>query len=79
MPGMWELPEASVEGKVIARLKHSITVTDFDVCVVKFKAGPGGPGKWIRAARLADLPLTGLSRKILRRANLLPRQPNQTR
>jgi A/G-specific adenine glycosylase len=77
MPGMWELPEAaSKAGGEIARLKHSITVTDFDIRVVKLAPNGDRRGRWIEIEKLAELPLTGLSRKILRRANLLQSHPN---
>ena len=71
MPGMWELPEV-VRGpgeKRLFSLKHSITVTDFTVHVVNDP--PGQDGKWIQTSRLSTLPLTGLTRKILRRAEII--------
>jgi len=78
MPGMWELPEVRSHGSGEKRLfsvKHSITVTDFTVHVVK-----GGlescqnshsQGTWVRTSRLSGMPLTGLTRKILRRAEII--------
>jgi A/G-specific adenine glycosylase len=77
MPGMWELPEVlSNAGEELDRLKHSITVTDFDIRVVTFLPNGDRHGRWIKLEKLAELPLTGLSRKILRRANLLQSHPN---
>jgi A/G-specific adenine glycosylase len=71
MPGMWELPEVvgGLSEKRLFSLKHSITVTDFTVHVVN---DPGRQdGKWIQTSRLSTLPLTGLTRKILRRAEII--------
>jgi hypothetical protein len=70
MPLMWELPEIvpnGAEPDVWLRLKHSITTTNYDVRVVR----GGGRGKRIPLAGLAEIPLTGLARKILRAAELL--------
>jgi A/G-specific adenine glycosylase len=52
-------------------LRHSITVTDYTVKVQRRAALGEVRGKWISGARLARLPLTGLARKILRKADLL--------
>jgi A/G-specific adenine glycosylase len=72
MPGMWELPEVrshlSVENRLFS-LRHSITITDFTVHVVN--GGKSEPGTWVRTSRLGKLPLTGLTRKILRRAEII--------
>lgn len=80
MPGMWELPEYGLEGspsgsksKPVApefTLRHSITVTDFRVSVVRVRSGVRG-GRWVARAQAARLPLTGLARKILRRAGVI--------
>ena len=72
MPGMWELPR--IEGGAVdaswLRLKHSITVTDY---TVRVKQGPirAGAGKRIARERILSLPLTGLTRKILKRAGVI--------
>jgi A/G-specific adenine glycosylase len=73
MAGMWELPQWTVDrgrwtAEPLMRLRHSITVTDYKVAV--FEA-PARAGKWVERERLSHLPLTGLARKILRRAGLL--------
>jgi len=52
-------------------LKHSITVTDFTVRVWRMPAPSRLNGKWIPVEKLARLALTGLARKILRKADLL--------
>ena len=51
-------------------LRHSITVTDYTVQVWHCKS-PDAAGEWIALRRLPKLALTGLARKILRRAELL--------
>jgi A/G-specific adenine glycosylase len=78
MPGMWELPEVkslvSTEERLFS-VKHSITITDFTVHVVsgEFENQGNGhsQGTWVRISRLRSLPLTGLTRKILRRAEII--------
>jgi A/G-specific adenine glycosylase len=70
---MWELPArpvGSTTRKPILRLRHSILNTDYDVQVFACKATERA-GKWVHILRLPRLPLTGLARKILLRANLL--------
>ena len=73
MPGMWELPEICVpnrEPKTWMTFRHSITITDYLVGVAQ---GPTPPvkGYWVRKSRLPKLPLTGLTRKILRAAKII--------
>jgi A/G-specific adenine glycosylase len=73
MPGMWELPElpSSARAKRLLFLRHSITVTDYQVNVLEIATPQKGSGRWMSRSRLASLPLTGLARKILQRAELL--------
>ena len=52
-------------------LKHSITVTDYAVRVWRLPAPSHLSGKWIPVEKLAQLALTGLARKILRKADIL--------
>ena len=71
MPGMWELPR--IEGNGVdgswMKLKHSITVTDY---TVRVKQGPSGvEGQWVPRNRVLTMPLTGLARKILKRARII--------
>ena len=74
MPAMWELPEVAKNG---ARpdprlaLRHSITVTDYKVEVSRGEPPSGLPGRWVKRAQVEALPLTGLTRKILRRADFI--------
>jgi A/G-specific adenine glycosylase len=73
MPGMWELPEfpGDRDAKHLLSVRHSITITDYTVRVVEMSSLEGVNGRWVGLSRLASLPLTGLARKILRRAEML--------
>ncbi len=51
-------------------VKHSITVTDYTVSVWK-KSAEVVEGKWVPAERLRRIALTGLARKILRKAEVI--------
>jgi A/G-specific adenine glycosylase len=71
MPGMWELPQVDVQTQhqLLFSLRHSITVTDYRVRVLS-SAGDLA-GTWIKNSRLPRIPLTGLTKKILRRAGVI--------
>ncbi len=90
MPGMWELPQSSEPPRAVpaaARwrtFRHSITITDYTVHVLRNLPaevvwGRGGApfpdesakGKWVAIDRLAQLPLTGLTRKILKASGII--------
>jgi A/G-specific adenine glycosylase len=74
MAGMWELPEvAGVNGSAspLFKLRHSITVTDYTVRVWSEAQQSRVGGKWIPVRRLGQVALTGLARKILRKAEML--------
>jgi A/G-specific adenine glycosylase len=74
MPGMWELPEISGNGvgkRPSLTLRHSITVTDYVVRVLHGPARSAAAGRWVKKNRVAQLPLTGLARKILRQAEII--------
>jgi A/G-specific adenine glycosylase len=73
MPGMWELPEtaANETAEVWLTVRHSITVTDYVVRVLRGPAPRGITGRWVRKSRVTALPLTGLARKILRAAGIV--------
>jgi A/G-specific adenine glycosylase len=73
MPGMWELPETSTKGATGTwlTLRHSITVTDYLVRVTRRLPPNGVEGRWIKNSLLMTLPLTGLTRKILRAAGII--------
>jgi A/G-specific adenine glycosylase len=86
MAGMYELPPLPldvVEGhEPSLRLRHSITNTNYYVQVF---AGGGAAGRslrravptakadlrWVRTTRLAEVPLTGLARKVLQRLRVM--------
>ena len=68
MPNMWELPASDDSGEVAFHLRHSITTTDY---AVEVRHGRTREGKYVPLPQLAHLPLTGLARKILRKAELL--------
>ena len=73
MPGMWELPahrptrDRSGEAAV---LNHSILSTDYRVQVFR-RDGEARGGRWVKRSRLDEIPLTGLTRKILRHFDLI--------
>ncbi len=74
MPGMWELPQATnMNGKSEAwlTLRHSITVTDYLVRVMRRRAQRKAEGHWVPKERVPGLALTGLARKILRAARII--------
>jgi A/G-specific adenine glycosylase len=84
MPEMWELPMLAsltqldrAEPRLTVR--HSITNTNYYVSVFGLnpqqrKALPPSEAvrEWVPVCRLTDLPLTGLSRKILKRLKVMP-------
>jgi len=74
MPGMWELPETpAVNAKDNATywrmFRHSITVTDYKIHVVRGRAS--GKGKWFAIGAIPTLPITGLARKILKAGGII--------
>ena len=74
MPGMWELPEVpqpDVPHAASLTLRHSITVTDYTVRVLRGPVPDEGRGHWVPKTRIPRLPLTGLARKILRQAQVI--------
>ena len=81
MPGMWELPQSSEPprpwpGSAHWRsFRHSITVTDYTVHVVRNTPLPDAPsaakGKWVAIDRLPEIPVTGLTRKILKAGGII--------
>ncbi len=71
MPGMWELPESKrvLQSVPLLSVRHSITTTDYTINVWRGRAPKGSVQ--LKVAQAAKLPLTGLTRKILRRLSLL--------
>jgi A/G-specific adenine glycosylase len=86
MAGMWELPEcaelaagekSAADARELCVVRHSITDTDFEVRVVRrtlkaLGARDKEAGRWVRQEEIYELPLTGLTRKILRRQGFRP-------
>ena len=83
MPGMWELPgvkeEMASESMLLLTVRHSITNTNYYVSVYglttneqKLLARGVGTRAWVPVLDLNDQPLTGLTRKILKRLKVMP-------
>jgi len=82
MAGMWELPQLELDygsglvdgnghaSSPIFTVRHSITVTDYTVRVWSGAVLQHRSGKWVSCARLARVPLTGMTRKVLRKAGV---------
>jgi A/G-specific adenine glycosylase len=84
MAGMWELPEsvtfdstqnAGRGAKELCVVRHSITDTNYEVRVVSVGLKALGveekkSGRWVPCKEIWQLPLTGLTRKILRKQGL---------
>jgi A/G-specific adenine glycosylase len=86
MPGMWELPEVAMlesdQERVELTLRHAITVTNYQVRVLRFAEQEANlrfpPGEnlrqWTRSSELSTLPLTGLARKVLQRLQIMTKE-----
>jgi A/G-specific adenine glycosylase len=86
MPGMWELPEIEMReddrDRLELTLRHSITVTNYRVHVLRFTEheatlrwpAPKTPQQWTKSSELTTLPLTGLTRKVLRRLQIISKE-----
>jgi A/G-specific adenine glycosylase len=57
--------------ELLFTVRHSITVTDYTVRVWSQAAPAGIRGEWVAVERLGRVALTGLARKILRKAEVL--------
>jgi A/G-specific adenine glycosylase len=83
MSGMWELPainSPASASEVLFTVRHSITVTDYLVRVVVQPGVAPAQGEWIKRSKLDRLPLTGLTKKIFRKANIIEeRRPHVAR
>jgi A/G-specific adenine glycosylase len=69
MPGMWELPEIKLTdscGPPLLKLRHSITTTDYTIFVHAGKNKKSQSDRWVPLRSAYRLPLTGLTRKIIR-------------
>jgi A/G-specific adenine glycosylase len=86
MPGMWELPEVEMlesdHQRLEITLRHAITVTNYRVHVLRFSEQEArlrwptqkNPQQWTKSSELSTLPLTGLTRKVLRRLQIMPEE-----
>jgi A/G-specific adenine glycosylase len=83
MPGLWELPAlqstAVSEKKLMMTMRHAIMQVNYNVRIgmvsedsVDAMTVAGGERRWVLLGEAAGMPLTGLARKVLTRANLLP-------
>jgi len=83
MPGMWELPvlrDAAVPEEYLRMtVRHSIMQVNYYVRVrtvfeddVEAMTVAGGERRWVPLGEAAGMALTGLTRKVLSRAHLLP-------
>ena len=83
MPNMWELPSIKEgqesEDMLLLTVRHSITNTNYYVTVYgltineqKMLAKGAGDRVWVPVLDLPELPLTGLTRKILKRLRVMP-------
>ncbi|MGC8549676.1 MAG: A/G-specific adenine glycosylase [Acidobacteriaceae bacterium] len=81
MPGMWELPgapEGLPDAAVLMTVRHAITNTNYSVTVFGLDAakrrmvkGDAKRMRWVQARALEGFALTGLARKVLKRAKIL--------
>lgn len=86
MPGMWELPQSTEPPRPLRAaahwrtFRHSITITDYTVHVLRNiplrntqlpDTPPAAKGKWIAIDRIPQIPITGLTRKILKAGGII--------
>jgi A/G-specific adenine glycosylase len=83
MPSMWELPQVKEgqesEDMLLLTVRHSITNTNYYVTVYglttneqKLLARDAAERVWVPVFDLPELPLTGLTKKILKRLRVMP-------
>jgi A/G-specific adenine glycosylase len=83
MPGMWELPTLArsdvPQGDLRMTLRHAIMQVNYYVRVrtvfeddIESITVAGGERRWVPLREAAEMALTGLARKVLTRAHLLP-------
>jgi A/G-specific adenine glycosylase len=86
MPSLWELPAlldpAVPDDEVRLTLRHAIMQVSYYVRIrtvleddLERMTVAGGERRWVPLAQAARMPLTGLTRKVLARAHLLPTSP----
>lgn len=83
MPGMWELPALShagvPESELHMTVRHAIMQVNYVVRIRRLIEKDvddltiyGGHRRWVRVEEAAQMALTGLTRKVLKRSKLLP-------
>jgi A/G-specific adenine glycosylase len=83
MPGLWELPllrDPAVPGQDLRMtVRHAIMQVNYYVRIrtvceddAEAMTVPGGERRWVPLGEAAEMALTGLTRKVLTRAHLLP-------
>ena len=86
MPGLWELPSlpdpAVAQQDLRMTVRHAIMQVNYYVRIrnvfedeVSALTVPSGERRWVSLNKAATMALTGLTRKVLSRANLLPIPP----
>jgi len=86
MPGMWELPtlfDPAVPAEELRMtVRHAIMQVNYYARIrtvfeddVEVMAATGGERRWVPLREAAGMALTGLTRKVLTRAHLLPSAP----
>jgi A/G-specific adenine glycosylase len=86
MPGMWELPmlvRSDVPQKDLRMtVRHAIMQVNYYVRIrtvfeddIESMTMAGGERRWVPLREAAGMALTGLARKVLTRAHLLPAPP----
>jgi A/G-specific adenine glycosylase len=74
MAGMWQLPESvrELRREPLLKVKHSITTTDWSISVfASHRSAPRPSERRVHLSEVSQLPLTGLTRKVLRKLKLL--------
>lgn len=83
MPGLWELPALRrtdvPESDLCMTVSHSIMQVNYTVGIravsesdADLITAPAGKRKWVTLDKAAQMPLTGLARKVLLLSHLLP-------
>jgi hypothetical protein len=89
MPGLWELPalrEPAVPAEMLLMtVRHAIMQVNYSVRIRAVSEAdldsltvPGGVRRWVPLSEAGGIALTGLARKVLTRAHLLPTTPGKT-
>jgi A/G-specific adenine glycosylase len=83
MPGMWELPQIDPDAlspsRELLAVRHAITQTNYYATIAEFSeeeleqlSVAKTERRWMSANSLLSFPLTGLTRKVLKRLEILP-------